>query len=161
MDSFLDTVLKTFDLTRLDVAMIGVCCLLFVVLWSALEALLFRPYLKFLELREGATTGARGIASDKQAQVEKATADYSRRMNDARVGAMRDKLAALDAAKSEASRIIKDAEDKASEIADEAASELEKQTAQLRADATRDISTLVDMVVSKVKAPAQGSRAVH
>jgi F0F1-type ATP synthase membrane subunit b/b' len=153
----MDAILKTLDLTRLDLQMIAVCCLLFVVLWTLMERLVFRPYLAFLEKREASTSGAQGIAQDKSSKADELLTEYNRRLTDARVAAMKKKLDAIELAKKDAAGQIKSAEDRAKVATDRNRAELQSRAQDMRAAALKDADAMVEMVMSKVKAPASAT----
>lgn len=153
----LDSILKTFDLNTIDVVMIVVCSGLFLAFWTLMETLVFRPYMKFYELRESRTTGAKGALDDKAREVESLTQEYQRRLTDARVAAMTDKISAIGQAKKQSAASIEKAESEARRDIEAARSETKREVGQLRDKAMSDATAMADAVVEKIKSQPRAS----
>lgn len=154
----LDPILSTFDLDTTDVMMIVVCAGLFYLLWTLLEKYLFAPYVRFYEVRESKTTGARTSLEQKARELEDLETEYRRRLTDARVAAVTAKLQKVGAAKKSAATTVDAAESDAKSELERARAELRQTVETLRAQALSDASSMADAVVQKIKAqPGAGA----
>ena len=145
-----------FDLVRYDAGMILVGAVLFVVFWKALEKSLFGPYLKLIEQREAATSGAEQTAQEKIAKSDDLNRQYDSKLLEQRVTFMQAKLAALDRAKSEADQITGSASKAAQEKLSALRQEISAKVSQIKASSEREADALTEIIVQKVAAPSSG-----
>lgn len=146
-------VYATLSISRLEAWMSVVFALLFIALWGLLDATLFGPHLKLLEAREEATTGAVREAHEKSTQADVIIKEYEEKIIETRVQAVQRKLSALNAVKQQADDIVTKAEEHARGLVSKARTELESRTASLRSGAERDIDSMAQMIVQKLKQP--------
>ena len=148
----IDSFLKTFDLERLDVVMIGLCALLFLALWSWLQKFLFEPYLSFFELREAKTSEARGLLDDKARELDLLRSEHQGRITAARVEAVAKKIAAIAVSKKKAAEILERAELEARAEIASARAELATEADRLRTEAQSSAYSMAESVIDKLRA---------
>ncbi len=146
----MEDVLKQFDLSSLDALMIVVGAFLFVTLWQLAARYLFGPYLKLVEAREAATSGAVDTIRNKKNQIESARVSYERVVTEGRVAAMKEKLAAVSAAKKEAAQITEKAEKEAHEALKQGRTALQGELDALRQESLKHVDSLAQGIVSKI-----------
>jgi F-type H+-transporting ATPase subunit b len=120
------------------------------LLYKALDKFVFAHYIQHLELREGATSGARTSAISAREQAQALRANYDQRLFQARVEAARERVAIVARARQEATEIVAAAEaEAAGRLADgrkKIAQEMEE--CQSRADV--DATSIAEMLTTKV-----------
>lgn len=148
--NYMPGVEKTFSLSDTDIVMILVCSFLFIMLWAALEKVLFAPFLSLVEAREGATVGAEERAVSYKTQAQELRIKYESLIYAARVEAMERKLTRISQAKTEASRIIERAEDEAQEALRKVRWDLVTNMKTIRAEALREAETLSGALLKRL-----------
>jgi len=147
----MENVFAMFDITPFDGVMILVGAVFFVVIWKSLQKVLFDPYLKLVEEREQATSGAKDYAAREVAEAKELTQEYERRIMEGRIAALEEKIKELDRAKQEAAKIISQAENEASTYLDNERRITEESMNALKSEVMKEASAMVAMIVDKVK----------
>lgn len=150
----IESILKTFDLTLLDGAMVVLVVPCFIVFWKVMERYVFLPYLHLLEAREAATTGAQAEAQQESERARSFLDEYEEKLTETRIEAMKSKLSLLQSAKSEASKIIDQAEGEARKHVQNARHEAAQHIAQLKSAATREAEMLSQLIADKIRGAA-------
>lgn len=138
--------------------MIPFGALLFVILWQSLARVVFNPYLKLLEARENATSGAVESSREKLAKAGELRTAYADQIAQARVEAMRVKLAAVAAAKKENGALVEKAEAAAQEALKQGRADIAREAGSLREQTLRDADGLADMIIDKIKSGSGTTR---
>lgn len=154
-------ILKTLDLVPQDVVMIFVGALLFTLLWKALEAWLFLPFLKVVEARESATKGAVSDAAEMQQRADNLMREYNSELARKRVEAVERKLKLLEETKTKAAGIVSQAQQGAKSIIESARSEVVRRESELETRLAGEVDQVVDLVVQKLKTPVKEAPAVN
>jgi F-type H+-transporting ATPase subunit b len=104
--------------------------ILFVLLWLALNKILFQPYLQLLSEREQKTTGAQHDSSDLEYEAARLRAQYEEKIAQAR-----------SAAAAERERILQSAREDRESILGHAREEAEQHLARVRQDIATALET--------------------
>lgn len=147
----MEKILKTFDLTVLDLQMIIVWALVFVVLWRSLSRFFVRPYLKLVEAREAATVAARETAAELNKAADELKEEYDRRLSAERARFQQHKQEALDRAKAEADSIVETAERESRHYRDTFRTELKSGLEELKVQSAAQIGAIAALLVEKLR----------
>lgn len=153
-----EQLLKTFDLTNTDALMIPFGAIFFFLLYKFLAAKLFLPFMKLVEAREGATTGAEESATQSSKKAAEILSEYELALRDSRARVMEERDRVVGIAKKEASQFLDKARDEAEEILRSARWEMASSLDALKKSALAEGDRLVEAVVEKVKAAPTQAR---
>lgn len=144
-------ILQTFTITEQDVAMICAWALFFAAFVSLMSKYVFGPFLRLVEARERATSGAQVQARAITERAERLSAEFDQKITQTRIESMKLKIEEITKAKVEASRIVEEGEREAREITRRAREEIEARLGALREEVQQKSDALVEMVVQKVR----------
>jgi len=149
----MEDVFAIFDITPFDGVMILFGALFFVAIWKSLQIVLFDPYVKLVEERERATSGAQDHAAKEIGEANELNQQYERLVIEGRIAALEVKIKELDRAKLEAAEVIRQAENTASVYLEKERRTTDKDLEELRREVMSQSSAMVSMILEKVKAP--------
>jgi len=143
--------LKTFDLTQTDAIMILVWLVLFVVIWKLLSRSFFLPYLKLIEAREQATSGANDRAQEKNRKADELQKEYEKRIFEEKVKVLNQRTQALSAARAAAQTTIEAAEKEAQNFTMKFRDELKSKMSAVERNIPTEAQSLAELLIGKVK----------
>ena len=123
---------------------------LFLVLWFVLSKVLFRPYLKLLEEREGKTAGARNETADLESAGARLKAQYEERIAQAQAGGGAAKESIVQAARQRREQVLNQARQEATAILERVRREVASQVAGERQLAAAEAATVARQMASKI-----------
>ena len=123
---------------------------LFLVLWFVLSKVLFRPYLKLLEEREGKTAGARNETADLESAGARLKAQYEERIAQAQAGGGAAKESIVQAARQRREQVLNQARQEATAILERVRREVASQMARERQLAAAEAATVARQMASKI-----------
>ena len=123
---------------------------LFLVLWFVLSKVLFRPYLKLLEEREGQTIGARNETADLESAGARLKAQYEERIAQAQAGGGAAKESILQEARQRREQLLSQARQEAATTLELARREVASQVAGERQLAAAEAATVARQMASKI-----------
>lgn len=144
--------LKTLDINRDDVVMIGAAAVGFCFLWIVLDKWLFTPYVKLFERREKLTTGADEDIKHREEEIAVMLEQYEVKTLEARAASMKEKSEALQKAKSDSNSKIDRAKTVAQEELAKSKQEIASRKTQLESSAQKEAESLAVDMVNKVLA---------
>lgn len=147
----MEDILRNFDLVPFDLVMIGVGAVLFVTLWQALQAVLFKPYLSLVEAREAATSGTETRARLDEEKAASLLRDYEEKLTGERIAALRVKLDSVSKAKAEAARLVERAEGEARMRLEKTRQEISREAMELQRSSLLQVEAIADLIVQRVK----------
>ena len=150
--------LKTFDLTQTDAIMIVVWLFAFVVIWKLLAQYFFLPYLKLIEAREAASSGANDLAQEKNKKADQLQKDYEKRLLEEKVKVLNVRTQQLTAAKREAQTILESAEKEAQAFTAKSRDELKTRMASVTRNVPTEAEALANLLIDKIR-KGDGARA--
>ena len=115
-----------------------------------LSQIYFKPFLKLIEARHKKTVQDREAAEQMMSQAEAKFADYTKRLQDARIQAKAQVDAVLEQAKKEESEILANARNEAKKITQEATQQLQQQADKLRKDLDVEVESMARAVSEKL-----------
>ncbi len=145
-----ESILKTFDLTQLDVLMIPIGVILFVAFWKILTKSFLIPYMGLIEAREKATTGVDAAAKEQIEKSERIKIEYEQKIFDVRVEAMSNRNQVVSAAKAEAQKIVEKSEAQAQEHLRSVRWEIAKKLQNIKENLNQEADKIVSEIVAKV-----------
>ena len=139
-------------MTSLDLSVWSVVyqIVLFLVLWFVLSKVLFRPYLKLLEEREGKTAGARNETADLESAGARLKAQYEERIAQAQAGGGAAKESIVQAARQRREQVLNQARQEATAILERVRREVASQVAGERQLAAAEAATVARQMASKI-----------
>jgi F-type H+-transporting ATPase subunit b len=124
--------------------------ILFLVLWYALNKLLFRPYLSLLEEREGRTEGVRRETAELESEGRRLRDEYEERIAHAReIGSM-DKERILEQGREQRETLLSAAREEAANILDRVRREVRSQLQNEREIAAREAAAIAQEMAQKI-----------
>ncbi len=147
----MESVLKIFDMTPIDLYMILVVGALFIFLWKTLDSVLFAPYLKLIAAREQATIGVEEEAQKAYVKAEVGIKDYEAKVAETRRAAIAKKLVVIEEAKKKADTIINSAKEEAAKMTSDAKSKLWNEAESSRRLVLSQADSLAAEMVAKLK----------
>ncbi len=147
----MEGILKIFDMTPIDLNMILVVGVLFIVLWQALDKVLFTPYLNLIDAREQATVGVEEEAQKAYVKAEVGSRDYDAKVAEARKNAILKKTLVLEDAKKRADSILATAKEQAAKITADSKAMVWAEAESSRKEALSQADTLASEMVAKLK----------
>ena len=124
--------------------------ILFLVLWTILRRLLFEPNLAVLETREQRSVGTLKEASQIKAEAEAVGEQYTRRLAEARVGAMQQVDTVYREAEEQAQALIEAARVESAQIVTHLRATLTKETAEARHELEGRVPDFAREIVEKL-----------
>lgn len=155
----LERILATFDLEKLDAAMIPVGMVLFWAYYKIASGVLFKPLVKLCEEREKLTVGAQQGATDTIQEAARLEKVFEESINEARRDAVTARLERLSQATKEASKIVGEAESEAKNTTAQGRSELSQLEDRLRGELAGQVDQLAGELAQKILAGRQSSGA--
>lgn len=122
----------------------------FLVLWFILSRVLFRPYLKLLEEREGKTAGAQNETVELEREGARLKAQYDERIAQARATAAAAKESILQEARQQGEQVLGRARQEATATLEQARQEVASQMARERQLAAAEIATVARQMATKI-----------
>ena len=123
---------------------------LFLVLWFVLSKVLFRPYLKLLEEREGKTAGASHDAADLEREGARPKAQYEERIAQAQAAGGAAKESILQEARQRRDQVLSQARHEATATLEQARREVASQLAREQQLAATEVATVARQMASKI-----------
>ena len=123
---------------------------LFLVLWFVLSKVLFRPYLKLLEEREGKTAGARHDAADLEREGARLKAQYEERIAQAQAAGGLAKESIVQEARQRREQVLSQARQEATATLEQARREVASQLAREQQLAATEVATVARQMASKI-----------
>lgn len=123
---------------------------LFLVLWFVLDKVLFRPFLKLLEEREGKTAGALHDTADLEREGARLKAQYEERITQTQAAGGAAKEAILQEARQRREQVLSQARQEATATLDHARREVARQVAGERQLAAAEAATVARQMASKI-----------
>lgn len=123
---------------------------LVLILMAILNKLIFQPFLKSIELREGKTVDTRQKAAELSAQAEALKADYRARLSTARSDAAAQRQSVRVDANAKKDALVGDARDSAAQTLTGARDRANEQVGEARQQLLGEVDDLSRMVVEKV-----------
>ena len=123
---------------------------LFLVLWFVLSKVLFRPYLKLLEEREGKTAGARNETADLEREGARLKAQYEERIAQAQAGGGAAKESIVQEARQRREQVLSQARQDAATTLEHARRDIASQLARDRQLAAAEAATVARQMASKI-----------
>ncbi|HEU4344590.1 MAG TPA: ATP synthase F0 subunit B [Candidatus Binatia bacterium] len=124
--------------------------ILTVVLGLVLSKILFQPYLRLLEEREGRTSGARHETADLEVEGGRLKTEYEERIARAEAAGNAAKNEILQAAREQRERILTAARDEASSTLERLREELQREMATQRRVAAVEAASVAQAMASKI-----------
>jgi F-type H+-transporting ATPase subunit b len=153
----MEAFLKNFDLVPQDLRMILLGAVLFVVLWKLLQAVLFAPYIKLLEAREAASTGAQATAQRNNADAQETLAKYNEELTAARVAFMGARNEAIERAREQADQIVGKAEHEVRQTIEAAHKEVSRDLEAVAEVVQREAEQLGNTMANQAQSLATGN----
>lgn len=147
----MEAFLKNFDLVPFDLVMIAIGAVLFVCLWQILRIVVFQPYLKLVDARERATSGAEAQARANEERAMILFKEYEQKLMEERAVALKVKFEALSKAKAEAGRMINKAESEAQSYLEGVRKELDKEVGAVKQRVAFEAETLAGLLAERAK----------
>jgi len=123
---------------------------LFLVLWFVLGKVLFRPYLKLLEEREGKTAGARQDTAELEREGARLKAQYEERIAQAQAAGGAAKESILQEARRRREQVLSQARQEAATTLELERREVARQVAGERQLAAAEATTVARQMASKI-----------
>jgi len=123
---------------------------LFLVLWFVLDKVLFRPYLKLLEEREGKTAGARQDTAELEREGARLKAQYEERIAQAQAAGGAAKESILQEARRRREQVLSQARQEAATTLELERREVARQVAGERQLAAAEATTVARQMASKI-----------
>ena len=123
---------------------------LFLALWFVLSKVLFRPYLKLLEEREGKTAGARNETADLEREGARLKAQYEEQIAQAQAAGGRAKESIVQEARQRREQILSQARQEATATMEHARREVASQMARERQLAAAEVAMVARQMASKI-----------
>jgi F-type H+-transporting ATPase subunit b len=124
--------------------------ILFVLLWLILTKVLFRPYLRLLEEREGKTTGAQHDSTDLEHEGARLRAEYEDKVKAAQAAAYAEKERLVQAARLEREKVLSQAREEATQLLERARQEIAQALTAERRLAASEATSIAAAIASKV-----------
>jgi F-type H+-transporting ATPase subunit b len=122
----------------------------FLVLWFVLDKVLFRPYLKLLEEREGKTAGALRETADLEREGARLKAQYEERIAQAQTAGGAAKESILQEARQRREQVLSQARQEAAATLELARQDIARQVARDRQLAATEAATVARQMASKI-----------
>jgi F-type H+-transporting ATPase subunit b len=145
--------LKFFDLTPLDAAMIMVCIPLFLLFLRALDKSLIRPFMARLEDRDTLTVGAGSSADATIRDAISFEEQYAKKIAQARSTAVQAKLTVINSARIEAEKFIASAEEQVAKLVSDQRKENSDEIEKQRKILLGQVDELAQSVAQKLVLP--------
>ena len=123
---------------------------LFLVLWFVLDKVLFRPYLKLLEERDGKTAGASHDAANLEREGARLKAQYEERIAQAQAVGGAAKEAILQEARQRREQVLSQARQEGTATLERVRREVASQVAGERQLAAAEAATVARQMASKI-----------
>ena len=123
---------------------------LFLALWFVLSKVLFRPYLKLLEEREGKTAGARNETADLEREGARLKAQYEEQVAQAQAAGGRAKESIVQEARQRREQVLSQARQEATATLEHARREVASQMARERQLAAAEVAMVARQMASKI-----------
>ncbi|HET8564031.1 MAG TPA: ATP synthase F0 subunit B [Candidatus Binatia bacterium] len=124
--------------------------ILFLGLWYALNNLLFRPYLRLLEEREGRTEGVRRETADLEREGQRLRDEYEERIAEARESGRVAKERILDQAREQRERLLSGAREEAANILERVRGEIRSQLQKEGVIAATEATPIAQAMANKI-----------
>lgn len=124
--------------------------ILFVLLWLALNKILFQPYLQLLSEREQKTTGAQQDSSDLEHEAARLRAQYEDKIGQARSAAAAERERILQSAREERESILGRAREEAEQYLTRGRQEIATALEAERRLATAEATAIAVEIASKL-----------
>ena len=151
--STFESILAIFTLKPIDAWVIPSAALGFYILYRTMSALVFEPYIAFLEKREASSTGAEDTARAMLDKSEQLTQHYEGKLQSERVERMKEKLQVLAEARAKAEKMILEAEEAAHKEITAARDEIKKTEMKNREALEKSASQLAQEIADKIEKP--------
>lgn len=144
-------ILKFFSLEPLDFPLALVAMVLFFLFYKALEKLLFRPFLSYLDARDAVTEGARHKAHDNILKAQKLDKEFEDRLFAARLEANKERELKLKEVEKEVQTILEGAAQAEHKISEGAQAQLARELSAARQRIAQEVGTLSESLAKQVK----------
>ncbi|MBX7136394.1 MAG: ATP synthase F0 subunit B [Oligoflexia bacterium] len=146
----MEEILKAFDLNTTDATMILVWMVFFFGIWKLLAKTLIGPFVKLVEAREAATSGALERAAKISSDAEKFEENYRNRIATAKAKISQENMTLLIQARKEGAEQLEKAEKEIQQQTQARRRELGEKMLRIKQEINTEVDVIARQLVSKV-----------